>query len=93
MTDDSPAATSGNAEKTANTGKPEKDRRISPKFAVSGVLALLLLLFGVLNTDDVGVDFIIDTVKAPLILVIGLSATLGLVIGMLLRGRHDHEKD
>ncbi|HEX9467874.1 MAG TPA: LapA family protein [Acidimicrobiia bacterium] len=37
----------------------------------------------------VGVDFIVDTVKSPLILVIALSAALGLIIGMLLRGRHD----
>jgi uncharacterized integral membrane protein len=88
MADDASTATAGNAGRSGKSGKSERGRRISPKLAASGLLGLLLLLFGVLNTDDVGVDFIIDTVKAPLILVIALSATLGLVIGILLRGRH-----
>src|SRR5258708_30972230 len=86
MTDDSRAAAAGRPEKSG------RGARISPKFAATGALALLLILFGLLNTDDVGVDFIVDTVKAPLILVIALSAALGLVIGMLLRGRHDRSR-
>ena len=52
------------------------------------MLGLLLLLFAVLNTDDIGVDFVADTVKAPLILVIFLSSLLGFVIGWFL-GRRD----
>jgi uncharacterized integral membrane protein len=51
------------------------------------VVGIVLILFAVLNTDDVGVDFIADTVSAPLILVIFLSALFGFVIGWLVR-RH-----
>jgi len=63
-------------------------RRVSGSVIVISVLGLLLLLFAVLNTDDIGVDFVADTVKAPLILVIFLSSLLGFVIGWFL-GRRD----
>ena len=63
-------------------------RRLSAAAIVISVLGLLLLVFAVLNTDNVGVDFIADTVKAPLIIVIFLSALLGFVIGWFLRRRN-----
>jgi len=64
-------------------------RRVSASFVVAAVFALLLLVFAVLNTDDVGVDFVADTVNAPLILVIFLSALLGFVIGWFVRRHGD----
>jgi uncharacterized integral membrane protein len=64
-----------------------RGRRISPSLVVAAVVGFVLILFAVLNTDDVGVDFIADTVSAPLILVIFLSALFGFVIGWLVR-RH-----
>ena len=64
-------------------------RRVSGSVIVISVLGLVLLLFAVLNTDEIGVDFIADTVKAPLILVIFLSALLGFVIGWFVGRRGD----
>jgi len=64
-------------------------RRIPPSLVVAGVVGLILLIFAVLNTDDVGVDFIADTVSAPLILVIFLSALFGFVIGWFAHHRRD----
>jgi uncharacterized integral membrane protein len=62
-------------------------RKVSTPVVVISVLGILLLLFAVLNTDDVGVDFVADTVKAPLILVIFLSALLGFIIGWFVARR------
>jgi len=55
----------------------------------SGVLGAILLIFALLNTDEVGVDFIVDTVTAPLIVVVVVAAALGAAIGALAayRGR------
>ena len=64
-------------------------RRVSGSVIVISVLGLVLLLFAVLNTDEIGVDFIADTVKAPLILVIFLAALLGFVIGWFVGRRGD----
>ena len=45
------------------------------------MIAVVLLVFALANLDDVRVDFVVDTVKAPLILVIVICAALGFVIG------------
>ncbi len=55
--------------------------RLQPHHIVIAVCAVLLLIFALLNIDDVRVDFAVDTVQAPLILVIFLCALLGFVIG------------
>lgn len=62
-------------------------RKVSTPVVVISVLGILLLVFALLNTDDVGVDFVADTVKAPLILVIVLSALLGFIIGFFVARR------
>ena len=64
-------------------------RNVNPKLAASGVLTAVLLVFALLNTHEVGVDFIVDTVTAPLIVVVVVAAALGAAIGALAayRGR------
>jgi uncharacterized integral membrane protein len=64
----------------------DSGRSINVKFVALGTLAAVLILFALLNTHDVGVDWIFDTVSAPMIAVIGISALLGFAIGFLLRG-------
>jgi uncharacterized integral membrane protein len=61
-------------------------RKVNVKFVALGTLAAVLVLFAALNTHEVGVDWIFDTVSAPMIAVIGISALLGFAIGFLLRG-------
>ena len=40
---------------------------------------MVLLVFAILNIDDVRVDFAVDTVATPLVVVIALCALLGFV--------------
>jgi uncharacterized integral membrane protein len=61
-------------------------RKVNVKLIVFGVLGALLLLFALLNTHEVGIDWIFDTVRAPAILVIAVCAALGFAMGFLVRG-------
>ena len=68
------------------------ESRIKPQYIVVAVCAVLLLVFALLNTDEVHVDFLFDSVSAPLVVVIVLSALLGFVIGWFV-GRRRHDRD
>jgi uncharacterized integral membrane protein len=69
-----------------STGHDSGGRTINVKLISLGLLAAVLVLFAALNTHDVGVDWIFDTVSAPMILVIAVSAVFGFGIGVLVRG-------
>lgn len=73
------------------TGHTDGGRSVNVKLIALGVLAAILVLFAVLNTHDVGVDWIFDTVSAPMILVILVSALFGFAIGFLVRGHLANE--
>jgi uncharacterized integral membrane protein len=62
---------------------------IRPKHVVIAVLALVLLVFALLNTQEVRVDFILDDRRMPLIFVIVGSAVIGALIGWFLKARSD----
>jgi uncharacterized integral membrane protein len=68
------------------TGNADNGRTVNVKLIAMGLLAAVLILFAALNTHDVGVDWIFDTVNAPMILVIVVSAAFGFAIGFLVRG-------
>ena len=55
-------------------------------------MGVILIVFAVLNTNDTNVDFIADSVNAPLIVVIVVSAFLGMLLGALLRRRGRHHQ-
>jgi uncharacterized integral membrane protein len=61
-------------------------RRVNVKLILLGLLAAVLVLFALLNTHEVGVDFVFNTWSAPMILVIVLAAAIGFAIGFLVRG-------
>lgn len=61
-------------------------RKVNVKLILLGLLAAILVLFALLNTHEVGVDFIFNTWSAPMILVIVISALFGAAIGFLVRG-------
>ncbi len=61
-------------------------RTVNVKLILLGLLAAVLLLFALLNTHEVGVDFVVDTWSAPMILVIAISALIGFGLGFLVRG-------
>ncbi len=61
-------------------------RKVNVKLILLGALAAILVLFAVLNTHDVGVDFIFNTWSTSLIVVILISAAIGFALGFLTRG-------
>jgi len=62
-------------------GSEPSSRRFGAGQITVAVVAVVLLVFALANLDDVPVDFVVDTVRAPLILVIVICAALGFVIG------------
>jgi uncharacterized integral membrane protein len=64
--------------------------RIKPRHVVVAICVVLLVVFAIVNVDDVSVDFAVDTVDAPLVLVIVVCALLGFLIGWVVgRRRND----
>jgi uncharacterized integral membrane protein len=61
-------------------------RKINVKLILLGALAAILVVFAILNTHEVGVDFIVNTWSASLIVVILIAAAIGFAIGFLVRG-------
>jgi uncharacterized integral membrane protein len=60
-------------------------RKVNVKLILLGLLGAVLVLFALLNTHDVGVDFIFNTWSAPMIVVILIAAAFGFAIGFLVR--------
>jgi uncharacterized integral membrane protein len=61
-----------------------KERALVPKTVAAIAVAFVLIAFGVSNDDRVPVDYLVLTRNSPLILVIGVSALLGAIIGGLI---------
>ena len=73
---------------TTGSDRPvRKQRAIVPKTIAAVAVAFLLVAFGVSNDNRVPVDYLVVTRDSPLILVIGVSALLGAIIGALLMRR------
>jgi uncharacterized integral membrane protein len=66
-------------------GRHDDGRKVNVKLIAIGLFVVLLVVFALLNTHDVGVDWLFDTVSAPMILVIAISALLGFAIGFFVR--------
>ena len=62
----------------------KKERAIASKTVAAVAVAFLLIAFGVSNDDRVAIDYLVLTRDSPLILVIGVSALLGAIIGALI---------
>ena len=62
----------------------KKERAIASKTIAAVAVAFVLIAFGVSNDDRVAVDYLVLTRDSPLILVIGVSALLGAIIGALI---------
>ena len=70
--------------RTGSERPVRKERAIASKTIAAIAVAFLLIAFGVSNDDRVAVDYLVVTRDSPLILVIGVSALLGAVIGALI---------
>lgn len=71
--------------------KSERRIRISQTVRLLGlfgaVAALVALAFA--NQDDVEVDWLVGSTDGPLVVVIAVSAALGVLLGALLSWRHN----
>jgi uncharacterized integral membrane protein len=70
-------------------GSEPTSRRFGAAQITVAVIAVVLLVFALANLDDVPIDFVVDTVNAPLILVIVICAALGFVIGWFVGRRRN----
>jgi uncharacterized integral membrane protein len=68
-------------------------RKVNVKLILLGILFAILVLFALLNTHEVGVDFVFNTWSASLIVVILISAVIGFAIGFLVRGHLANRSD
>ncbi|HUB36003.1 MAG TPA: lipopolysaccharide assembly protein LapA domain-containing protein [Solirubrobacteraceae bacterium] len=63
--------------------KPKRGTRETARMAGMVVLAVVITLFAVLNTESVQVNWILGSGEAPLIIVIVISVLVGVVLGYL----------
>lgn len=70
--------------------KQEKDasRKYQVKLVVSLLMVLLLVIFAVLNTKKVAINFGFAQAKLPLIIVLVVMFLLGAVVSLLLARKH-----
>lgn len=76
----------------ASDAPRDTGRNVNVKLILFGLLGAVLVLFALLNTHEVGVDWLFNTWSAPMILVIAVSAVIGFAMGFLVRG-HMASKD
>lgn len=61
----------------------KRSRRELARAVAIAVLAILITLFAVFNLDQVKVSYVVGSGKAPLIIVIVISALVGIVIAYI----------
>ena len=69
----------------------DEKRGVSPKMILFGVLAVVLVVFALLNTDDAKVNWLLGTWETSLIVVILLSGAIGFGLGFLVRGNRKND--
>lgn len=62
---------------------PKRSRDLTSKTVAALAVALLLVAFGLSNRDEVPIDWLVGTTDTPLIVLIVVSAGLGVIIGGL----------
>jgi uncharacterized integral membrane protein len=78
-----PGGTQGTGPKHGRSGGAGLDKRSRRELARTGalvVLAILITLFAVFNLEEVEVDYVFGSGKAPLIVVIVISVLVGIVL-------------
>jgi uncharacterized integral membrane protein len=76
-----PNADDTGAGRTSGGRGPVRSRSDQARLILAGIVGGLAIAFAVLNVNKVEVDWIIDTVQTPLIVVIVVSWLVGLALG------------
>jgi uncharacterized integral membrane protein len=66
---------------------PKHGLTLTTRQWISLVIAIVLVVFFVLNLQKVEVDLIVATVELPLVIALGIAALLGLLLAFALRHR------
>jgi uncharacterized integral membrane protein len=69
------------------TARTKVERRRQERLIAAGVLGVLVVVFAVINLNDVKVHWLFATGQTPLIVVIALAFLLGIVADRLLIAR------
>jgi len=69
-----------------------RSRREQSKTIALLVIAIVITLFAVLNVDEVKVDWIVGSARAPLIVVIVISLVVGIVLAHFAQRRSNRRR-
>jgi uncharacterized integral membrane protein len=75
------------ARQPARATRKKPDRAVESKTLAALVLAGLLVVFAVANSQKVEVDFLVTTTDVPLVIVILIAILLGAVLGAITHWR------
>jgi uncharacterized integral membrane protein len=82
-TSDLEGLTTGSEPTTAPSRGAVAERRDRARLIAAGVIGALIVVFAVVNLNDVKVHWLIDTGQTPLIVVIAVAFLLGIVVDRL----------
>ena len=77
----------------ARPSRTDADRRRQQRLIAAGVIGALVVVFAVINLNDVKVHWLIATGQTPLIVVIVLAFLLGIVADRLLLARARRKRE
>jgi uncharacterized integral membrane protein len=80
-------STVGQASGDPNQAQAARDRKSRARLIAAVVLAAVVTLFAVLNSQTVSVHFILTTARLPMIVVIAACALIGVAVGWVIGRR------
>lgn len=79
--------TVGQSSGDRNQGQAARDRKARARLVAAAILAAVVTLFAVLNSQTVSVHLILTTARLPMIVVIALCAVIGVAVGWIIGRR------
>jgi uncharacterized integral membrane protein len=79
--------TVGQSSGDPNQGQAARDRKARARLVAAAILAAVVTLFAVLNSQTVSVHLILTTARLPMIVVIALCAVIGVAVGWMIGRR------
>jgi uncharacterized integral membrane protein len=75
----------------ADEAQGGKGSRLQPRALAGLILVAVVALFAVLNLDEARVNWIVTTTRTPMVVVILVSAAIGLGVGWIAGRRRDRD--
>ena len=80
-------STVGQSSGDQHQAEAPRDRKARARLVAAAVLAAVVTLFAVLNSQTVSVHLILTTARLPMIVVIALCAVIGVAVGWTISRR------